>query len=57
MFTTNITTLPDNYRFDHLPTNNSTDGYKIATSYLVSENVLGSKVKALIDRGANGGIV
>ena len=56
MFTTTITALPNNCRFDHLPINDNNPDYKIAMSYLVSKNVRSSKVKALIDGGANGGI-
>ena len=56
IFTTTITALPNNCQFDHLPIHDDNPNYKIATSYLVSKNVHSSKVKALIDGGANGGI-
>ena len=56
MFTAVITPLPNNYRFDQPPINDNINGNKVATSYSVSKNVRSSKVKALIDGGANGGI-
>ena len=56
MFTATITYLPSNCRFDHLPTNETIADNGVPHLYSVSKNVRSSKVKALIDDGANGGI-
>ena len=56
MFMAIITPLPSNCRFDQLVINDTIGGNKVSTSYSVSKHVRSSKVKALIDGGANGGI-
>ena len=56
VFTATITSLPSNCRFDHLPTNETIVNNGVPHLYSVSKNVRSSKVMALIDGGANGGI-
>ena len=56
IFTATLTSLPDNYQFEHFLSNDNTEGNKAATPYSVSKNVRSSKVKALIDSRASSGI-
>ena len=56
MFTTTITQLPDSCQLDQLPTHDDCKGNEAGILYSVSNNVRSSKVNALIDGGANGGI-